>query len=192
MISTDTKGFFHHSCLSSQCEHYEKIFELWSEMQVAKSLIVHLLSSSYNVSSFELQNEWKAKQEKTFRAANDIVLNPVRVYHEKLYEANFVSKFWFVRSFSSQHHSKFNAIFATENVSQVRIRERKDTSFICEVNRNFLHSLRHFNCDTVFAVIVNFLKESVHGFNNIRKGRLKTGFQIVKSVQLPKYFYQKT
>ena len=32
----------------------KRIFEQWSELQVAKCLIVHALSSSYNVSSLEL------------------------------------------------------------------------------------------------------------------------------------------
>ena len=30
----------------------KRIFQQWSELQVAKCLIVHFLSSSYNVSSF--------------------------------------------------------------------------------------------------------------------------------------------
>ena len=46
------------------------------------------------------------------------------------------------------------------------------------LNLNFLQSSKHFNCDTIFAVIVSLLNESVHGFNNIRKGRAKTRFQI--------------
>ena len=32
----------------------KRILEQWSEMQVAKCLIVHVLSSSYKVSTFEL------------------------------------------------------------------------------------------------------------------------------------------
>ena len=36
------------------------------------------------------------------------------------------------------------------------------------------------NCGTAFAVIVYFLKESVHGFINMRNGRVETAFQIVK------------
>ena len=55
-----------------------------------------------------------------------------------------------------------------------------DPSF-AKVNLNFLHSSGHFNGNTVFAVIVSFLNKSVHGFNNIRNGRVKTRFQIVNS-----------
>ena len=56
------------------------------------------------------------------RVANDVVLNEVRVYHERVYADNVVRKFCFVRSFSCQHHSKFIDI-ATEKVSQVRTEE---------------------------------------------------------------------
>ena len=39
----------------------------------------------------------------SFCVANDILLNQVGVYHERVYADNVVSKFWFVSSFSSQH-----------------------------------------------------------------------------------------
>ena len=93
---------------------------------------------------------------------------------------NVIGKFWFTRSFSSQLYSNFSPNNTSENVSQIRAKKRKPRSFICKVNLNFLRSSRHFNCDTVFAVIVFFLNESVHGFNNIRNGRVKTRFQIVE------------
>ena len=69
------------------------IFEQRSELQVAKCLIVHVLTSSYNVSSFELGNKRKAAQQWSLRVANDIVLNQVPVYHERVYADNVVSKF---------------------------------------------------------------------------------------------------
>ena len=59
----------------------KKIFEQWTELQVAKCLIVHVLSCSYNVSRFELRNEKEATQQGGRHVANDIVLNQARVYH---------------------------------------------------------------------------------------------------------------
>ena len=47
-------------------------------------------------------------------------------------------------------------------------------------SQHFLRASRHFICDTIFAVIVSFLNESFHGFNNIRKGKVNTRFQIVE------------
>ena len=41
----------------------KRIFEQWSELQVAKCLIVHLLSSAYTVSRLELRNKRKALQQ---------------------------------------------------------------------------------------------------------------------------------
>ena len=158
----------------------KRVFEQRSELQVAKCLIVHVLPSSYNVSSLELRNKRKATQQWSFRVANDIVLNQVCVYHERVYAYNVVSKFWFVRSFSSQHYSKFITNITSKNVSQICTKECKTRSFICKVNLKFLRSSRHFNSNTVFAVVVSFLNESVHGFNNIRNGRVKTRFQIVE------------
>ena len=55
----------------------KRIFEQRSEMQVAKCLIVHVLSSSYDVSRLELRNKRKATQQWSLRVANDIVLNQV-------------------------------------------------------------------------------------------------------------------
>ena len=60
----------------------KRIFEQRSELQVAKCLIVHVLSSSYNVSRLELRNKKKATQQWSLRVAHDIVLNDFRVYHE--------------------------------------------------------------------------------------------------------------
>ena len=113
------------------------------------------------------------------------------VYHERVYADNVVSKFWLVRSICSQHHSKFIANIATEKISQVPNKECKTRSFICNVNLNFLRSSGHFNCDTAFAVIVPFLNESVHCFNNIRDGKIETRFQILKFRRLWKFSVKK-
>ena len=86
-----------------------------------------------------------------------------------------VNKLWFVISFSSQQHSKFIANIAIENVSQVCTNKCKAGYFHFQVNFNFLRSPKHFNCDTAFVVIVSFLKESFHSFNNIRNGKKSPG-----------------
>ena len=149
----------------------KRIFGQLSVLQVAKCLIVHVLSNCYNVSRFEFRNKKKAMQQWSLRVANDIVLNQVRVYHQRVYVDNVVSKIWFVRSFSSQHYSKFITNNISKNVSQIRTKECNTRSFICKVNLQSLRSSRHFNFDTVFAFIVSFLNENVHGFNNIHNGR---------------------
>ena len=154
-------------------------------MQVAKRLIVHALSTGYNVSSLELRNEKKTTQQWRLRLAEDIVLNKIRVYHERVYDS-VPSKFWFVMSFSSQRYSKFIVNITSESVFQIRTKECKTRSCICMVILNFLRASRHFNCDTVFAVIVSFLKESVHGFNKIRNASVNTSFQILEFGRLLK------
>ena len=75
----------------------------------------------------------------------------------------------------------------SENVTQIGTKECKIRPFFCKVNLNFLRSSRHFNCDTIFAVIVCFMNESVHGFNNVRNGRVNTRFQIVRFWRLWKF-----
>ena len=169
----------------------KRIFEQQSELQLAKCLIVHVLSSSYNVSRLELPNKKKATQQWSFCVANDILLNQVGVYPDRVYADNVVSKFWFVRSFSSQHYSKFNTNITSENVSQIRTKECKTGSFICKRNLNFLRSSRHFNFDTVFAVILSFLTKNVHGFNNIRNGSVKTRCQVIEFWWLWKFLVKK-
>ena len=134
------------------------------------------------VMSPDLSFEIKGKQRSIFSpcVASDFVLNQVGVYHERVYADNFVSNFWFVRSFSSQHYSKIISNFTSENVSQIRTKECKTGFFICKLNLNFLRSSRRFNFYTVLAVIASFLNENVHGFNNIRNGRVRTRFQVIK------------
>ena len=146
----------------------KRIFEQRSDLHLGKCLIVHVLSSSYNVSRLELRNIKKTTQQWSLRVANDIVLNHVRVDHGRVYADIVVINFWFVRSFSSQHYSKFITNITSENESRIRTTECTTRSFSCQKSLLFLRSSGHFNCDTVFAVIVSFLNESVHGFNNIR------------------------
>ena len=172
MSDTDRYKKYFFTARVSQCEYYEKISEQRSKLQVAKCLIVHVLSSSYNVSRLELRNKRKAAQQLSLCVANDNVLNRVGVYHERVYADNVVNKICFVRSFSSQHYSKFISNITSENLSRIPTKERKTGSFICKVNLIFLRSSRHFNFDTNFTVIVSFLNESVHGFNNIPNGRV--------------------
>ena len=79
-----------------------------------------------------------------------------------------------------------------QKMSQMITKKCKTISFICEVNFNFLRSSRQSNCDTIFAVIVSFLKKSVHIFNIIRNWRVKTGFQIVKFRQIWSFLIKNT
>ena len=158
----------------------ESFFEQRFELQVDKCLLVHVLCKSYNVSGLELRIKRKTTQQWCLRVANFFVFNQVRVHQKRVYADNVVSKFWFVKSFPSQHYSKFITKNTSENVSQIHTKERKTRSFICKVNLNFLRSSRHFNCDTNFDVFVSVLNESGHGFNYIRCGSVKTRFHIVE------------
>ena len=115
----------------------KRIFGLPSELQVTECLTVHVLSSSYIVSRLELRNKRKATQQWNHCVANDIVLNHVGVYHERMCADNVESKFWFVRSVFSRNYSKFITNITTENVSQIRTKECKTGSFNCKVNLNF-------------------------------------------------------
>ena len=99
-------------------------------MQVAKCLIVNVLSSTYNVSSLELRKNRKATQQWIFCVANDNVLNQVGVYHERVYVNNVLRKFWFVRFISSQQYTKFTTNITSENMPQIRTKECKPRSFI--------------------------------------------------------------
>ena len=180
VIPTNTKGVFSQLVSLKSLNTMKRNFERRSELQVAKCLIVHVLSSGYNVSRLELRNKNNTTQQWSLRVANDIVLNQVCVYPERVYAYNVVSKFWCVRSFSTQRYSKFKTKNTSENVSQIHAKECKTRSIICNVKINFLRSSSHFNCDTTFAVIVSLLNESVHGFKNIRNGRVKTRFQLVE------------
>ena len=158
----------------------EKVFEQRSELRLAKCLIVHVLSNSYNVSSLELRSRKNATQHWSLGFVNDTLLRQIRSYHEVVFADNVVKRFWFVRSFGSQHYSKFIDNISPENVSQVRTKECKTRSFICKLYFMFLGCSRHSNFDTSFAVIVPFVNESVHGFSINRIEKVKTKFQIIQ------------
>ena len=132
------KGYFSTARVSQvNLNTLKKIFERWSELQFAKCLMTHVLYSSCNISSFELWNQMKTTKHWGLRVVNHIVLNLVCVYHEGVYAYNVVSKFWFVKSFSYQHYSKFISNITFENVSQIPTKEWKIRFFICKVNLNF-------------------------------------------------------
>ena len=88
-------------------------------------------------SALSFQMKKKATLQCGLRVVTDILLNQVRVYHERVSAANVVDKFWFFRSLSYQQHSNFSANIATENVSQVRNKKCKTRSVICTINLNF-------------------------------------------------------
>ena len=115
----------------------KRYFEQRSELQVAKCLLVHILSSSYNFSRLELRNEKKTTQQRSLLFAHHFVLNQVRVYHERVYADRFIVKIWFVRSFSSQQYSKFITDNTSERVSQILTKRCKSRSSFCKVNLNF-------------------------------------------------------
>ena len=129
------KGYFFTARVSQvDVKAMKTLFEQRSVLQVAKCLIVHVLSSSNFVFSLEIRNKKKATQEWNFRIANHIVLNQVPVYLERVFADNVVSNFQLVRLFSSQHHSKFNTNITSESASQVCTKESKTRSFFCKVN----------------------------------------------------------
>ena len=127
-LEINVRGFSERQNKSSDADRYQWFFvslksmwQLWrnnfeqrSEFKVTKGLIVHLLSSSYNIYSLQLWKKCKAKQQWGLRVASHILLNQVRVYHERVYADNVVSKFPFSGSFSSQHHIKIIANITSE------------------------------------------------------------------------------
>ena len=62
--------------------------------------------------------EMKKKQRSNGVFVSPTILYSIRsVYIMRVYADKVVSNFWFVGSFCSEHHSKFIAKIATENVS---------------------------------------------------------------------------
>ena len=137
-----------------------RTFEKQCELQVAKCLTVHVLSSSYNVYRLESRKKRKATQQWNFRLAYDFKPNQLRVYHERLYADKVPIKFWFVRCFSSQHYTESNSNNTSASLSQIRTKISKSRSIICKVNLKFLRSSRLLSDDTIFAVILSFLNET--------------------------------
>ena len=60
----------------------KRVCQQSSKLKIAKSLIVHVLSSSYYVTRFELAFEWKATMQRRFGVSNNILLYNISVNHE--------------------------------------------------------------------------------------------------------------
>ena len=60
----------------------KRVFQQSSELKVAKCLIVHVLSSSYYVTRFELGYEWKATEQRRLCVSNKIVIYNVSINQE--------------------------------------------------------------------------------------------------------------
>ena len=137
----------------------KRIFEQRSELPVAKCLIVHVLSSSYNVSKLEFRKKKKATQQRRLCVANDIVLNQVGVYYESVCEQCrkqiLVCEVLFLSTLLQNHYQHY-----FRKGVKIRTEKCKTRSFICEVNLNFLRSSRVFNFYTTSVVNESPLKES--------------------------------
>ena len=53
----------------------KRVFQQSSKLKIAKCVIVHVLSSSYYVTIFELGYQWKATEKKCFCVSNIVLYN---------------------------------------------------------------------------------------------------------------------
>ena len=60
----------------------KRVFQQSSKLKIAKSLIVHVLSSSYYVTRFNLGYKWKAMKQTRLCVSNNIVRHNVSVNYE--------------------------------------------------------------------------------------------------------------
>ena len=60
----------------------KRVLQQPSKLKIAKSLIVHVLSSSFYVTRFELGCEWKATEQRRICVSKKNVLYNVSVIHE--------------------------------------------------------------------------------------------------------------
>ena len=60
----------------------KRVFQQSSKLKIAECLIVHVMSSSYYVTKFELGYEWKATEQRRFCVSHNNLLYKVSVNHE--------------------------------------------------------------------------------------------------------------
>ena len=97
----------------------KRVFQQSSKLKIAESLIVHVLSSCYYVTKFELGFEGKATEQRRFRVSNSIVLYNVRVNHEWRDANKIVNKCWFMRTFPTHEYSQTISHISSKYMSQV-------------------------------------------------------------------------
>ena len=172
VITTDTNGIFSSPLfLKSRLILGEEFFEQRSGLQVAKCLIVHVLSRSSSVTSLYLKKEIESNAAMELSYPQRYWTQPGPCISWKSVWGQCRKHIPVCEGLSFYHHPKINPEIHN-NVSQVQTKENKSRSFCCKVNISFFSSSRHFNFDTALAVFVSFLNESVHSFNNIRRDQV--------------------
>ena len=87
----------------------KRVFQQSAKLKIAECLIVHVLSSKYYFTRFELGYEWKATEQRRFCVSNNILLYNVSINHESMDANNIVSKLWFMRTFPTHEHCQIIA-----------------------------------------------------------------------------------
>ena len=132
-----------------------KAFQQSSKLKIARSLIVHVLPSSYYVTRFELEYSWKATEQNRICVSNNIVLNNVSVNNEWIDANNTVSKIWFMPTFPLHEYSQIISYISSEHMSQNSTKiATLDSSF---AKYGFLRYRVNFKCATSVSVVVFFL-----------------------------------
>ena len=125
-----------------------------------------------------LSFEQKSNPAMSCRVANSFVLNEVCVYNERVYADNIVSKFCFVTSYTSQHHTNFIANLTSRKKSQFRNKKMTDQIDYLQGKVQFSPFFKTLKKDTVFDKILSFWNKYDHSFNNIGSVGAKTGFRM--------------
>ena len=166
----------HQTCLANQCVCCEKSFST-NKLKIAKSLTVHVLSSSYYVTRFELGYEWKATEQRRLSVPNNIVLYNVSVKHAWM-DANIIkSKCWFMRTSPKHEHSQIIPLISSKYISQVSTKNCYTRFFIRQIHFYFLRYPANSDCAAGVSVVVSFLHESIHSFHNISYGGIQSGLR---------------
>ena len=157
----------------------KRAFQKSPKLKIAKCLKVHVFSSSYCVTRFELGYECKVTEQRRICVSNNILLYNVSVNHEWLDANNIVSKCWFIRTFSTHECSQIISHISSKNMSKVNTKNCWTQFFIRRIHFYFVHYPANFDCDANVSVVVSFLYESIHSLHNVSYGGIQFGFKIV-------------
>ena len=97
----------------------KRIFQQSSKLTSAICLKIHVLSSSFHVTRFQLGYEWKATEQRRLCVSKNILLYNVVVNHDWTDANNIVSKCWFMRTFPTQEYSQTFSHISSKSMSQV-------------------------------------------------------------------------
>ena len=112
----------------------KRVFPQSSKLKIAKCLIVHVFSSSYFFSRFELGYESKTREQRCLFVSNKIILYNVSVNHEWMDANKIVDNCWFMQTFPTHEYFQISSHISSKYMSQISTKNCQTRLFLRQIH----------------------------------------------------------